>query len=289
MQTKEYEYFFYVTDGSYFFSLGKRNYIFCMYPQASLYRPTWLNRLKWSRFEFVANSHFTKSFIDWWTGKKSQVIYPYIDVSPLEKVRAFKKDKIILTVGRFFKHLHAKRQDILIKAFKQLQLKDEAFKDFKLYLIGGLKKEDKAYFNELKVLAEENKSIIFLPNAPYDVVSQYYQKALFYWHAAGYGVDERVHPEAVEHLGMAPLEAMAAGCITFCHANGGPKEIITHGENGFLYNTGDELVEQTVRIYGEENKMKLVSYKAREYMKKHFVYEIFHQKIRSYFHLTSHS
>lgn len=287
MKTSNYDYFFYVTDGSYFFSLARHNYIFSMYPQASLYRPTWFNRLKWSRFEFIANSPFTKSFIDRWTGKKSQVIYPYIDVSSLEEVQSLKKDQIILTIGRFFKHLHSKRQDIMIKAFKQLQHKHQLFKHFKLYLVGGLKEKDEAYFKELKTLAEDNQNIVFLPNASHDVVSAYYKKALFYWHAAGYGVDERLHPEAVEHLGTAPLEAMAAGCITFCHQSGGPKELITHGQNGFLYHTADELISQTVDIYGEQNKRESVSKNAYKHVKEHFDYEAFKDKIISYFNLTN--
>lgn len=285
MKTKNYDYFFYVTDGSYFFSLARRNYIFSMYPQESLYRRTALNSLKWSRWSVIANSYFTKSFIDKWTGKKSEVIYPYIDILPFDKVQSFKKDKIILTVGRFFKHLHAKRQDIIIKAFKQLQQKYEVFKEFKLYLIGGLKKEDENYFRELVNLAGENKNIIFLPNASYETVANYYRKALFYWHAAGYGVDESQHPESVEHLGMTPLEAMASGCIVFCHASGGTKEMIKNGNNGFVYNTVNELIDNTVLLYKENSLMEAIHYKSYEYVKRNLGYEIFRKKIIKYFDL----
>lgn len=288
MKTREYDYFFYVSDGSYFCSLACHNYIFSMYPQQSLYRSTFLNKLKWTQWHFIVDSYYTQSYIDTWIGKKSMVMYPYLDILPVEKVRAFKKDKIIITVGRFFTHLHAKRQDIIIKAFKQLQQKDKTFKDFTLYLIGGLKEEDKSYFKELVNLAGGDINIIFIPNASHEVVLEYYKKAVFYWHAAGYGVDESKHPESVEHLGMTPMEAMSAGCIVFCHASGGPKEIIRNGENGFLYHTKDELVEQTVRIYGEQNQMKSVSCKAYEYIKKNFSYDTFKKKTISYFDLTNH-
>ncbi|HLD26887.1 MAG TPA: glycosyltransferase family 4 protein [Patescibacteria group bacterium] len=288
MKTKEYEYFFYVTDGSYFFSLARHNYIFSMYPQQSLYRSSFLNRLKWTQWNFIANSLYTQSYIEKWTGKKSEVIYPYLDILPFEKVQSYKKDKIILTVGRFFKHLHAKRQDILIKAFKQLQQKDKSFKDFRLYLIGGLKEEDKYYFKELVSLAEGNPNIIFIPNAPQEVVTEYYRKALFYWHAAGYGVDESIHPEAVEHLGITPLEAMVEGCVVFCHASGGPKNIISDGVNGFLYDTIKELIDKTARIYTEASGIEAIRYQAYTYIKSQFAYNVFKKKMFSYFKLPKH-
>lgn len=286
MKTKEYDYFFYVTDGSYFFSRAKHNYIFSMYPQHSLYNPSFLNKLKWTQWKFIINSSYTQSYVEKWTGKKSEVMYPYLDIIPFEKVQSVKKYKIIITVGRFFRHLHAKRHDILIKAFKQLQQKDNLFKDFTLYLIGGLKEEDENYFRELVNLVGENKNIIFLPNASHETVANYYRKALFYWHATGYGVDELRHSESVEHLGITPLEAMSAGCIVFCHASGGPKEIIKNGQNGFLYNTIEELIEQTSRIYKEQNKMELISRNAYEYVKEHFGYGVFKKKIVSSFRLT---
>lgn len=281
IKTHDYEYFFYVTDGSYFFSLARHNYIFSLYPQASLYQVNWFNRLKWSRFEFLANSHFTQSWIDRWTGKKSTVIYPYVD----SVTNLYKKDKIILTVGRFFKHLHRKRHDIIIQALKQLQQKDRLFKDFRLFLIGGLKAEDKDYFNELISLAKDNQNVVFLTNVKHDVVMEYYQKALFYWHAAGYDVDESRHPEQVEHLGMAPLEAMAAGCITFCHNAGGGKEIIKDGMNGFLYDNIEVLIKKTINLYQEKEKMEKISRAAQEYVIKHFSYDVFRKRVRACFNL----
>lgn len=287
VKTAEYDYFFYVTDGSYFFSLARNNFVFSMYPQRLLYKNTMINKLKWFQWKFIVISAFTKRFVDQWTGTDNTILCPYIDIFALETVKSFKKDKIILTVGRFFTHLHAKRQDILIKSFKQLQQKNRAFKDFTLYLIGGLKEEDKKYFNELVRLAEGDSHIVFLPNASYETVSEYYKKALFYWHATGYDVDEKLHPEAVEHLGLTPLEAMASGCIVLCHASGGPKEMIKQGENGFLYHTIEELIDQTNGIYGEKNKLELVKRNGYEYVKKNFSYEVFKKMITSYFRLTN--
>lgn len=285
LQTKEYEHLFYVTDGSYFFSGASHNHVFCMYPKKELYKATWINRMKWSNFDFICNSHFTKSFVDKWTGKESSVIYPYIDIRYLHKNLASSKQKIILSVGRFFRHLHTKRQDILIKAFNKLQQNGNLFKDFKLYLIGGLKEEDKKYFNELILLAQGNDNIIFLPNASQTIVFEYYRKALFFWHAAGYDVDEKNSPELVEHLGMAPLEAMASGCIVFCPKKGELSTLVKNGKNGFVYDTLDELVQKTVDTYNVGNTLAEIARQAQFLIKERFSYEDFKKKVITHFHL----
>jgi hypothetical protein len=121
LKTREYEYLFYTTDGSYFFSLAKKNVIFAMVPLKSLYTPTIPNRLKLVNYQFVANSLFTKSFIEKWGYHNVSVLYPYIDDVYLKQETNNNKEKIILTVGRFFSQLHSKRHDIAISFFKELQ------------------------------------------------------------------------------------------------------------------------------------------------------------------------
>ena len=74
----------------------------------------------------------------------------------------------------------------------------------------------------------------------------------------------------VEHLGMAPLEAMAAGTVPFCYEAGGPKEIISDGENGFLFINSDKLLSKTEKVLKDENEYKKVQRKGQEYIKKIF-------------------
>src|SRR3990167_7556860 len=57
--TSKYDYLFYVTDGSYFLSRAKSNYIFAMYPQSELYNEKFVNRLKLLNFSIVSNGSFT--------------------------------------------------------------------------------------------------------------------------------------------------------------------------------------------------------------------------------------
>jgi hypothetical protein len=55
--------FIYVTDGSYFFSTAKKNYIFCMVPKPELFNNTVLNVLKTRNFSYICNSEFTQSWL----------------------------------------------------------------------------------------------------------------------------------------------------------------------------------------------------------------------------------
>jgi len=275
---KKFDYFFYVTDGSYFFSLAKKNFVFAMVPDKNLYRLNFFNRLKLLNWQFIANSSFTSFWLKKW-GINAWFIYPYID-ERLFKFNNQKKEKIILSVGRFFSHLHSKKQDIIIKTFKKIKQNNSLFKNFKLILAGGLKEEDKSYFNNLKKIAGSDRSIIFKTNVSYKEIYNLYQKATFFWHFTGYGVDEDKYPDKVEHLGITPLEAMAAGCLTFCYAAGGPKLLIKDKENGFLFYSQEDLIKKMEEIIlDKENQLKIKK-NAYEFVFNNFSYEAFKQKVK---------
>lgn len=281
-----YDVLLYVTDGSYFIPKAKKNYVFCMYPQKSIYASSLLNRVKWRGWDFFANSAFTAKYISEWIGKKVGVVYPYIEqeifaqYSPIEK-----KEKVILSVGRFFRHLHAKNQHLLVEAFNSLQNRYKEFAEFKLLLVGSVKKEDEEYFEEVKSLAQKNKNIILVKNAPYAEWLHYYKTSLLYWHAAGLGANLEEYPEATEHLGISVLEAMIVGCITFAHNSGGPKETIENGKTGFLYGTIDELVNKTAEVNARGSELQNISTAAKAYGEQNFSSSVFKRNVEEYFNL----
>ena len=52
--------------------------------------------------------------------------------------------------------------------------------------------------------------------------------------------DAFIFPSRTETLGLVLLEAMSAGCPVIAANSGGIPDIVTHGENGFLFNPADE-------------------------------------------------
>lgn len=273
---KIFDYFFYVTDGSYFFSSAKKNFVFCMTPDKKLYNLNLLNRLKLWNWKFIANSTFTQKWLKSW-GINSIAIPPYIDDKFFTNNEC-KKEKIILSVGRFFPHLHSKNQEFIIKTFKLLKKSNPIFKDYRLVLAGGLKDEDRKYFNQLKSLAN-NSSIIFKPNVSLYKLYELYELSTYFWHFAGYGVDEEKYPEQVEHFGIAPLEAIVSGCLTFCHNSGGPKETISDGKTGFLFNTKNELIKRMVILEKNDTlKTRIITIGAK-YVKQNYNYHVFKERI----------
>lgn len=278
-ELSSFDYFFYVTDGSYFFSTAKKNFIFCMVPDNKLYNLNWLNRLKLWNYKFISNSPYTTKWLSQWNINPI-TITPYFD-KKLYKNSILKKEKVILSVGRFFSHLHSKNQEKIIKTFLNLKNKNPLFKDFKLILAGGLKKEDNNYFKNLKSIAGNDSSIIFRQNVSLSELDNLYELSTYYWHFTGLGIDENKHPEQVEHFGIAPLEAAASGCLVFCHNSGGPKEIFSDGETGYLFNNEVELIEKITNTEINPSIRETIIKQSKSMIENHYNYEVFSKKVKN--------
>lgn len=282
--TKKFEFLFYVTDGSYFFSAARHTYIFAMVPDKKLYRHHLLNQLKTMRVNFICNSQFTQKWLKKW-GIQATVVYPFINNSYyIQTGQISNKDEIILSVGRFFPHLHSKKHKEIIETFKKYKQKSSN-NLFKLYLVGGVNASDRSYFDEIKGLASKNKDIIVEANISESDLELLYKRARYYWHFTGFGIDENAHPEKVEHLGVAPLEAMAAGCIVICYNAGGPKEIIVDAETGYLFSTEQELLNKMNTIESNKRDQIRIAQNGVDFVKTHFSNEFFRKRVIEYFKL----
>lgn len=191
----------------------------------------------------LANSEYTQTWISHRWNAQSVVHYPPVKL----RQPIVKKEKIILSVGRFFAEDkgHCKQQLRLVRAFKKMI--DRGLKDWKLVLIGGCDKEGREYALSVRQEAA-GFPIDVLLNCDIDTLNSYLGKASIYWHATGFGQDLQAHPERAEHFGIAPVEAMSAGAIPVVYGLGGPAEIVQEGENGFVFSSEDELVERTIGI-----------------------------------------
>ena len=209
----------------------------------------YLQRIKRKRI-YIANSDFTAGYIKDLYDIEPIIITPpiyfkenKIDIKELLK----NKKNIILSVGRFTKEGHNKKQITLIKTFKKMNDLYPYTKKWKLVLIGAVKKEDTSYLNTLKKLAE-SYNIDIKQNMPIEEIIKFYKISKIYWHATGYGIDEKKYPEKMEHFGMTTIESMYFACIPIVINKGGQKEIINNNINGFMWDTEKELINKTLRI-----------------------------------------
>lgn len=263
--THQFDVFYAVTDGSLFFSLAKQNHLHIQIPFT--HKMTGIqNTLKLANWQFKnTNSFFTRSIIEKsWQTKIHTVLQPMVAVEQLyvKPSDLNLKETVILSVGRFFKQLHCKRQDVLVRTFAELIAQHpKLLVNWRLVLIGSV--EDKAYARQVTQLAKD-LPVTILHQVTRAELNAWYKRAKIYWHATGYEIDETLHPEKVEHFGISTVEAMAAGCAPVVINKGGQKEIMQNGLQSYLWNTTDECVTKTAELIANPNQLQNVQLMAQE-------------------------
>lgn len=262
--TKRYDIFYYLTDGSFFVPCSRKSAVHFMIPFAKP-RGGFFNQIKLKLIPIkTTNSYFTKRIIEKNWGVKIDAVHG--GVVDTTKFKTGLKQNIILNVGRFFTALggrHCKRQDVLIEAFKEMY--DQGLKDWRLVLVGAVDKgeDNLAYAEKIAYLAKG------YPIALKHAISQselckIYGMAKIYWHATGFRVNEEENPEAMEHLGISTLEAMAAAAVPVVIKKGGQREIVTEEKNGLFWETKEELIEKTMQLIKDKILWKKLSTQARK-------------------------
>ena len=221
-----------------------------------LKQPVWMQQMFWRKHGFwrtydliLANSKYTQYWIKLWWEANSDVLQPYVDFTTCTSTQ--EKKKMILSVGRFFKGGHSKKQDVLIKTFKEFY-DSGACPGWEYHLCGGTHPDtvNQAYLEDL-IETAKGYPIFIHPDINRTDLESLYCEASIFWHATGYRIDDRRHPEQLEHFGISTVEAMSAGCVPIVIAKGGQKEIIQHGVNGLVWHTLEELKSYTVRIMSD--------------------------------------
>ena len=267
-----YDVCFWVSDGSIPTLGARKNFLHFQVPFHDVNSKTLLNRMKLFRIEkIVCNSYFTKTFIDKEYGVNAIVIYPPIDI---QKIKPKRKENVILYIGRFSQLAQAKRQDVLVKAFKKFY--DSGYKDWELVVAGGVEVGTGEFVKKLR-RASTGYPIEILESPTFKGVKDLYGKAKIFWSATGYGINEQKEPEKVEHFGISLVEAMAASTIPMVYGAGGHKEIVVEGQNGFLWSKPGQLLSLTKKLIKEKGLLRQISLKAREDSKK-FSYEAFEEE-----------
>ena len=267
-----YDLCFWVSDGSIPLLHSRKNILLFQIPFHDVDGRTLFNRMKLFRIEStICYSKFVKGIIDKEYGIDSKVIYPPVETL---KIKPKRKENVILYVGRFSQLLQSKGQEVLIKAFKKFEKK---YPDWKLVLAGGGGVGAGEFINKLKK-ESEGHNIEIIESPDFNALLDIYGKAKIFWSAAGFGVNEKVNPERLEHFGMTIVEAMAAGAVPLVFNAGGGKEIIKNGKDGFLWDSINQLVKKTEELVKDGGFCREVSRNAVE-KSKSFGNEKFNQEI----------
>lgn len=249
-----YDVCFWVSDGSIPSLLARNNILHFQFPFKGVSGSSLLNKMKLFRINsIVCNSDFTKKYIDKEYGVNSIVIYPPIDTNSFKPKR---KENIILYIGRFSKLTQSKHQDILVKSFKKLV--DGGLANWKLILAGGVEVGVGEYLDEIKK-ESYGYPIDIISSPDFKEIKNLYGAAKIFWSASGFGEDVLENPTKVEHFGMNVVEAMSSGVVPVIYNAGGHIEIIKKQEDGYLWDTTEQLLDITNNLVKNKSLLKRIS------------------------------
>lgn len=269
--TKEYDLFINFMFFSKHVGKAKKNIYECMFPPKryeqemskkfteQLVAKFYDGMFYHSYHNFISNSEYTNHWLGafWKNSSKNKVIYPPVFSKDEIKGRyeESKKKNIIISVGRFFVASHSKKQLDLVKFFVN---NNEEFRNFEYHLVGQIStlQEDIDYLNEIKKLATTVDNVYIHENCEYSILMNLYEQAKIFWHGTGYGVDENLEPEKMEHFGITTVEAMSFGVVPVVINKGGQKETVEEGVNGFRWNDEKECIDKTKILMDNDNLRK---------------------------------
>lgn len=219
-----------------------------------LYRPLPSKNFLDTYDTLVANSEFTRGWIQRWWGRDATVLYP-----PVQLQEPGPKEPIILGVGRFFASAagHSKKQLEMVEGFRRL-LEREGTEGWSLHLVGGCSEPDRAYLEAVQTAAT-GLPVVLHVDASGAELADLYGRASVFWHATGLGEDPETDPDRMEHFGISIVEAMSAGAVPVVLGEAGPAEIVEPGRSGRHFTDLDDLVAQTVALIADREEWSRLS------------------------------
>jgi glycosyltransferase involved in cell wall biosynthesis len=234
-----------------------------------------IKRLYMKASRIVSPSHSTRELLELSgiSSDKIEVIYNgvgndmlshKVDTDALKQLRAKlnlnNEDKLILTVSRL---VPSKGHKEVIRSLPRLLKEFENLK----YLIVG----EGGYEEELRNLAYEEgvlSNVIFAGPVTYNKVRDYLD--LSYLFAMPNTVNEE--EEGIEGLPNVVFEAMARGKPLVVGTEGGAKEIVEHGVNGFVEdgNNMEKIYEHILELLKNEKKAKIFGENSRRKIEQGF-------------------
>ena len=206
----------------------------------------------------VANSEFTSGWVSRLWQRPSTVLHP-----PVTMRSVGGKDRVVLSVGRFFPtgQGHSKKQLELVQAFRRLV--DGGLTGWTLHLVGGCSDSGRDYLRTVQDEADGYPVELHV-NALGAELDALYARASVYWHAAGLGEDADRHPDRLEHFGISTVEAMSAGAVPVVLGAGGLVETVRDGVDGFHVTDLDSFAARTRELVDDATRLELMSASATE-------------------------
>jgi glycosyltransferase involved in cell wall biosynthesis len=215
-------------------------------------------------FELViCQSEYVRRWARTFWARDSIVVNPPIDV-PEAEPEWEAKERLVLSVGRFFASGHSKRHDVMVQVFRDLC--DAGHLGWELHIAGSLHRDyaaDVKYFEHVSRLAEGYPVYIHI-DARRELLLGLYRRASIYWHAAGYGVDGDARPAEIEHFGMTTAEAMGNGVVPVVLARGGQIEVVEDGVTGYLWDDLSLLRARTIELMEDAELRRSLGRAARQ-------------------------
>jgi glycosyltransferase involved in cell wall biosynthesis len=172
------------------------------------------------------NSNYTKSMTEkYWSKfgiKEPVVAYPPVEESFWSKRPQNERFNRVVYVGRF---IPQKRHEIL----KQLAT---SFPKLQFVSAGLLRDSEQGWFEDFAKDRPANYSL--KPNLSETELIKLLQDSTIYCHLM-----------EGEHFGIAPMEALAAGCITLVHNSGGAGDFVPED---YRWNTVEDLKEKIAKV-----------------------------------------
>ncbi|KAG5999976.1 hypothetical protein E4U43_001747 [Claviceps pusilla] len=182
-------------------------------------------------------------------GVNTELFYPRMRSAQLRKELAPNGEVIFVTVSRI---AGEKGFEFLTQAAKEL---DARGFNFKLYIVGGNRNPDveKSVQELFDPLSRQGKVVFAGFKIGEDLATAY---------ASG---DVFLHCSVTETFGLVVLESMAGGVPVVARDDGGPSDIVQHGDTGFLVppNDLDGFVNQAIKLAQDVALRRQMSRQAR--------------------------
>ena len=167
--------------------------------------------------QYVTISEYAKEQIKKYYGRDAIIIHPPVEIDDFKcKTKVDVKDYYTITS----RQVNWKRVDLAVKACMMAQ---------RYLVVIGEGPENK----RLKKLAAGSKHVKFLKQMNKEKLAGYLAEAKGY-----------IFP-SMEPFGIAPVEALAAGCPVIAYTTGGARDYVIEGKNGILFE------EQTAKSLAE--------------------------------------